>query len=66
MSNFIEVLNTENTSVLINKMQVFKVEPAEKGTRICIAVKGFNHFAYQYVDTYMSYQEIRKLFLDIP
>jgi hypothetical protein len=60
MKQFIEVPQEED-NVLINVNHIFLVEKEKNGSRICLAIKGHHNFAFQYVDTTLTYEQVIEL-----
>jgi hypothetical protein len=66
MAKFIEIKNLNGDIISLNVDYIFEVYDKTQfkdapGTTIKIAVQGFNDFAYQYVETSMSYNDVMAL-----
>lgn len=66
MTKFIEIKDLNGDVISLNVDYIFEVDAKIQrknvsGTTIKIAVHGFNNFAYQYVETSMSYNDVMEL-----
>jgi hypothetical protein len=60
MKNFIEVPQ-EGNNVLINVNHILMVEKDGSGSRISLAIRGNHNYAFQYVDSSLSYEQVIEL-----
>lgn len=66
MAKFIEIKNLRGDIISLNVDYIFEIDDKTQrkdvsGTTIKMAVQGFNNFAYQYVETNMSYNDVMAL-----
>lgn len=66
MSKFIEVADIQGIVISLNVDYIFQVEYGTQtkdvpGTTIKLAVKGYHGYAFQYVETTLSYDTVMNL-----
>lgn len=66
MSKFIEITDVHGNVVSVNVDYIFQVEQGTQkkdvpGTTIKLAVKGYHDYAFQYVETTLSYGTVMNL-----
>lgn len=66
MAKFIEIKDLRGDIISLNVDYIFEIDDKTQrkdvsGTTIKMAVQGFNNFAYQYVETNMSYNDVMAL-----